>query len=711
MKKTVLLLLMLALCLSLFPGAALAAESSEEPLVPQILATESIPNLSPKPEPEPDPEPNTDPTSLPTEKLPAPDADGAATAQVTSWSDFSAANKDANVTAIEVTGSFTIDSAVTVTKPVTIAEGVTLTFDAYDFSYRHVFEAPVTNNGTIDQDYIGLLWFHSLTNNGSISGYSEYIVCNYGQYSGSGSIDTDEGRIYFNVAADLKTRPSLAYKTTEIYPGTPIDLVGIDFLEGVDLTEVLKISWSSSSLGNKIPYTPNSTDVGRSFRITSISLNTGYTILRTSGKSGSPTWNYSSTYITVQTLTYDTVYLGGSAADDENPGNTADKAKYSLESAMDSVKDGGVIVLVGDANVFSLASVNDSQYLPFIEITKNVTLRSADGGNYRLLSNDKSLLGNAAQLRLKGVQLAVENVRFATEAEGLAIVNAGGSSSFSGSGNLGALVSLYGLDTVTLTAATLDLTEAHNYDCIIEPVVNGSMIMEAPLSHGIQAVTTLTLNSGSSLTGIFSVRDLVSAGTASTLNVDLTASPSRVSGSANLENPMNFALLNPQVDKLLGTDGLVINFDAPQPATLPELFGVSNSHPQGRFTVGLDAETLLYVQFVYDLADYSAVDAALAKIPADLSPYTEESLAALEAAKNAVVPDLLITQQDLVDGYAATIEAAIDALVKKPTPTAPVLPPEVPATEDSAQPLFWLGMMSLALAGLVLTLPKKKKSK
>lgn len=706
---------MLALCLSLFPGVALAEGTSEEPLVPQVLATEPLPDLGPEPDPEPNPEPDPEPvpapTPLPAEEIPVPDTDGAATAQVTSMDELEKANEDPNITAIEVTQSFTVNFLITVTKPVTVAAGVTLTFNTRETSFRFIFEAPVTNNGTITQSGIGLLWFHSLVNNGDITGYSDYIVCNYGQYSGSGSINADKGQILFNVAADLKTKPSLAYKTTEVYVGTPIDLVGTGFLEGVNLSEVLKISWNTSVAGNKIPYTPTAMDVDRRFRISDISLNSGYTILRTSGKSGSPTWNHGSTYITVQALTYDTVYLGGSAADDENPGNTTDKAKYSLESALDSVKDGGTIVLVADANVFSLASVNDSQYLPFVRVTKNVTLRSADGSNYQLLSNDKSILGNAAQLRLEGVQLAVENVRFVTGAEGLAIVNAGNGSSFLGSGNLGSLVSIYGLDTVTLNGATLNLAEPHNYDSIIEPMVNGSILMDAPLLHGIQAVTTLNINSGTSLTGSFSVQNLVSAGTASTLNCNLAASPSRVSGSASLENPMNFNLLDPQVDKLLGTDGVVINFDNSQPATLPELFGVSNSHPQGRFTVGLDAETRLYVQFVYLPADYSAVDAALAKIPADLSVYTEESVAALEAAKNAVVPNLLLPQQDVVNDYAAAIEAAIAALVKKPVPAAPALPPEVPATGDSAQPLFWLAMMSLALAGLVLTLPKRKKSK
>lgn len=68
----------------------------------------------------------------------------------------------------------------------------------------------------------------------------------------------------------------------------------------------------------------------------------------------------------------------------------------------------------------------------------------------------------------------------------------------------------------------------------------------------------------------------------------------------------------------------------------------------------------------YDLAlqyaDYSNVDAALAKIPADLDGYTPESVAALETAKNAVVRNLVKSEQETVDAYAEAIEAAVRGL-------------------------------------------------
>lgn len=64
-------------------------------------------------------------------------------------------------------------------------------------------------------------------------------------------------------------------------------------------------------------------------------------------------------------------------------------------------------------------------------------------------------------------------------------------------------------------------------------------------------------------------------------------------------------------------------------------------------------------------ADYSKVDAAMAKIPKDLSIYTDKTVVALTTVKEAVIFDKDITEQSIVDGYAKAIEDAITALVVK----------------------------------------------
>ena len=65
-------------------------------------------------------------------------------------------------------------------------------------------------------------------------------------------------------------------------------------------------------------------------------------------------------------------------------------------------------------------------------------------------------------------------------------------------------------------------------------------------------------------------------------------------------------------------------------------------------------------------ADYAAVDAALGKIPADLTAYTDESVEALRAAAEAVIRGKAIAKQAEVDAMAEAIERAIAGLALKP---------------------------------------------
>lgn len=65
-------------------------------------------------------------------------------------------------------------------------------------------------------------------------------------------------------------------------------------------------------------------------------------------------------------------------------------------------------------------------------------------------------------------------------------------------------------------------------------------------------------------------------------------------------------------------------------------------------------------------ADYSAVDAALDRIPADLTAYTDESIETLSAATEAVIRGKVIAKQAEVDAMAAAIERAISDLTFKP---------------------------------------------
>ena len=64
-------------------------------------------------------------------------------------------------------------------------------------------------------------------------------------------------------------------------------------------------------------------------------------------------------------------------------------------------------------------------------------------------------------------------------------------------------------------------------------------------------------------------------------------------------------------------------------------------------------------------ADYSAVGAAFAKIPADLTVYTDETVAALNTAMANVVKGKVIAKQSEVNAWATAIEDAVAALKYK----------------------------------------------
>ena len=67
----------------------------------------------------------------------------------------------------------------------------------------------------------------------------------------------------------------------------------------------------------------------------------------------------------------------------------------------------------------------------------------------------------------------------------------------------------------------------------------------------------------------------------------------------------------------------------------------------------------------YKPADYTAVEAALKSIPEDMSNYTDESVKAVNDAKDAVVYDKTINEQAAVDAMAKAISDAVENLVSK----------------------------------------------
>jgi hypothetical protein len=98
-------------------------------------------------------------------------------------------------------------------------------------------------------------------------------------------------------------------------------------------------------------------------------------------------------------------------------------------------------------------------------------------------------------------------------------------------------------------------------------------------------------------------------------------------------------------------------------------------------------------------ADYSKVDAALSKIPTDLSIYTDASVTALNLAKNAVVQGKDKDDQTVVDGYASAIENAIKNLIKKTDDNNNGNPPDT--GDNEIQGFIWV-LVAVSLCGIIL---------
>lgn len=81
--------------------------------------------------------------------------------------------------------------------------------------------------------------------------------------------------------------------------------------------------------------------------------------------------------------------------------------------------------------------------------------------------------------------------------------------------------------------------------------------------------------------------------------------------------------------------------------------------------ITITADTATHTQTLNLSADYTKVDAALAKVPSDVTGYTDASVAALNDAVAAVVRTKNITEQTAVDAMAEAIEKAIAGLTRK----------------------------------------------
>ena len=92
----------------------------------------------------------------------------------------------------------------------------------------------------------------------------------------------------------------------------------------------------------------------------------------------------------------------------------------------------------------------------------------------------------------------------------------------------------------------------------------------------------------------------------------------------------------------------------------------ANAQTPGLWALGINGYPVFSTQTDLTLADYSAIDAAKAKVPEDLTIYTDETAGNLTKLLDSIDENLSKAQQAEVDAMAKAIEDAIAALEYKP---------------------------------------------
>lgn len=88
-------------------------------------------------------------------------------------------------------------------------------------------------------------------------------------------------------------------------------------------------------------------------------------------------------------------------------------------------------------------------------------------------------------------------------------------------------------------------------------------------------------------------------------------------------------------------------------------------HDMDRIMNLMDVYSEKHADYLIRPADFTKVDQAINKVPADLSIYTTDSVEKLSAAIDNVDRSIRVTEQDVVDEYAVAIEKAIEDLKLK----------------------------------------------
>ena len=262
-------------------------------------------------------------------------------ADVNTKEELDAALNNASVTEIHIIADMTYNDPLVASKPVQVNNGVKLTLNDYDTTVS----GTIINNGTIRvKSGWKCLWKAATSGSGKLYGVKDgFGYCT--TYIDYGCVPEEmlgDSNYCINIVKDI-SQPVTATLPDTMQTGDRIRVTFSNLIEGVDPAEVFNFVWkdgSSFTIYNG-QATPTLTQSG-TLKL-SLSMKTPYVMCTSYGTEGSL-----DAQGTVKQKLLDTIYVDQTNGNNSNLGDTAAQPVKTVDKALDKITNGGKIVLLSD---------------------------------------------------------------------------------------------------------------------------------------------------------------------------------------------------------------------------------------------------------------------------------------------------------------------------------------------------------------------------
>lgn len=262
-------------------------------------------------------------------------------AEVSTKAELNAALSNVNVTEIHIIADMTYNDSLVASKPVQVNNGVKLTLNDYDTTVS----GTIINNGTIQvTSRWKCLWKAETSGSGKLYGVKDGFgnCTTYIDYGCVPETMLGDSNYSINIVKDV-SQPVTATLPDNMQTGDTISVTFNNLIEGVNVNDVFKFTWrdgSSFEIYNNA-VAPTLTQAGTlNLRL---SMKSPY-VMRTSSATNSSLGAQG----TVTQKLLDTIYVDKTNGNNSNLGDTAAQPVKTVDKALDKITNGGKIVLLSD---------------------------------------------------------------------------------------------------------------------------------------------------------------------------------------------------------------------------------------------------------------------------------------------------------------------------------------------------------------------------